>query len=122
MDVRVESKLCTDLVVHGLFLMSRRSVQQVTDRLDKLIWRIKDIQRLHMHGRNPADIVIVCFPVLPPQALLMLFVRINQCELQVAHGLILRCLVQRWLGHQIPDGLPMIFEPGAVGILRYVCF
>ncbi|KAF2155368.1 phosphoglycerate mutase-like protein [Myriangium duriaei CBS 260.36] len=71
------------------------SVQQVTDRLDKFISRIKDIQKPYMHGTRPADIVIV------------------------AHGLILRCLAKRWLGYGIPDHFPMMFEPGAVAILSY---
>lgn len=42
-----------------------RSVQQVTERLDRLIRRIKDIQRPHMYGPDPADIVIVCFSRIP---------------------------------------------------------
>ena len=65
MDARVESKLCTDsTLVDGLLLTVERSVQQVTDRLDKLILQIKDIQKPYMHGMKPADIVLVRFSVL----------------------------------------------------------
>jgi hypothetical protein len=36
-----------------------RSPQQVTERLDELIARIRDIQRPHMNGDKPADVVVV---------------------------------------------------------------
>ncbi|GAM82993.1 hypothetical protein ANO11243_009790 [Dothideomycetidae sp. 11243] len=76
--------------------VSGRSVQQVTDRLDKLISQIKEIQRPHMRGPEPCDILLV-----------------------ITHGLILRCFVKRWLGFGISDHFPIMFETGAVGILSY---
>jgi hypothetical protein len=36
-----------------------RSPQQVTERLDRLIAKIRDIQRPHMNGEKPADVVVV---------------------------------------------------------------
>jgi hypothetical protein len=45
---------------------------------------------------------------------------VTESELQVAHGLILRCFVKRWLGLSIDATLPMVFAPGAFAILRYV--
>ena len=43
-------------------------------------------------------------------------------DLQVAHGLILRCFVKRWLALSIDFPLQMMLAPGAVAILRYVIF
>lgn len=39
--------------------------------------------------------------------------------LLVAHGLILRCFVKRWLGFSVSFSLPMMLAPGAVAILSY---
>jgi len=39
---------------------------------------------------------------------------------QVAHGLILRCFVKRWLKLPVDDPLPMMLSPGALVMLRYV--
>jgi len=39
---------------------------------------------------------------------------------QVAHGLILRCFVKRWLKLPVDDPLPMMLSPGALAMLRYV--
>lgn len=36
-----------------------RSAQQVTDRLDGLIQKIREIQRPYMYGEKPADVVVV---------------------------------------------------------------
>lgn len=57
MDVRAESKSC--IMNDGRLLMARRSVEEVTDRLDKLIVHIKSIQEPLMDGTEPADIVLV---------------------------------------------------------------
>jgi probable phosphoglycerate mutase len=40
-------------------------------------------------------------------------------EPQVAHGLILRCFIKRWLGWPIDFSFPMMLDPGAVTVLRY---
>ncbi|KAL2851116.1 histidine phosphatase superfamily [Aspergillus pseudoustus] len=71
------------------------SSKQVTERLDRLISQIKDIQRPYMNGEASADVLIV------------------------AHGLINRCFVKRWLGFAVDFDLPMIFAPGAVAVLSY---
>ncbi|KAJ0419566.1 phosphoglycerate mutase [Aspergillus carlsbadensis] len=71
------------------------SSEQVTARLDRIISRIKDIQKPYMKGVGPANILLV------------------------AHGLILRCLVKRWLGFPIDFNLLMIFDPGAIAVLSY---
>ncbi len=39
---------------------------------------------------------------------------------QVAHGLILRCFVKRWLGFSLDFPLQMMLAPGAIAVLRYV--
>ncbi|KAI0513310.1 putative phosphoglycerate mutase [Xylaria bambusicola] len=57
------------------------SRQQVTERLDRLILQIQDIQKPYMNGEKPAD---------------------------VAHGLILRCLVKRRLDFSIDFTLQMM--------------
>ncbi len=41
---------------------------------------------------------------------------------QVAHGLILRCFVKRWLGFSVDFTLQMMLAPGAIAVLRYVSF
>ncbi len=47
-------------------------MEQVTERLDRLISQIKDIQKPHMRGEKPVDIVLVrlrklpCLPHLSP--------------------------------------------------------
>ncbi|KAL2843821.1 histidine phosphatase superfamily [Aspergillus pseudodeflectus] len=71
------------------------SSKQVTDRLDRLISQIKVIQRPYMNGDEPADVLLV------------------------AHGLIHRCFVKRWLGFSIDFDLQMMFAPGAIAVLSY---
>ncbi|KAJ5776447.1 phosphoglycerate mutase [Penicillium nucicola] len=71
------------------------SAEQVTERLDRLIGQISNIQRPYMNGEKPADVVLV------------------------AHGLILRAFVKRWLKYPLDAPLTMMLSPGAVGILSY---
>ncbi|KAK3367608.1 putative phosphoglycerate mutase [Podospora didyma] len=71
------------------------SAQQVADRLDRLIDRIRDVQMPCMNGEKAADVVLV------------------------AHGLILRAFVKRWLGYPLDMPLPMMLPPGGIGILSY---
>jgi len=39
---------------------------------------------------------------------------------QVAHGLILRAFIKRWLGYPLDFPLQMVLDPGAIGMLGYV--
>ncbi|KAI1358917.1 putative phosphoglycerate mutase [Xylaria arbuscula] len=71
------------------------SRQQVTERLDRLILQIRDIQKPYMNGEKPVDVLLV------------------------AHGLILRCLVERWLGFSVDSTLQMMLAPGAIAVLSY---
>lgn len=98
MVARVESKLSTS---HGgrlagmgmLTLLGCRSMEEVTERLDRLVSRIREIQRPYMLGGRPADVVLV------------------------AHGLILRAFVKRWLGYPVDMSLSIMLAPGALGML-----
>jgi broad specificity phosphatase PhoE len=72
------------------------SPRQISDRLDSLIERIKEIQRPHMRGGETAADVVV-----------------------IAHGHSLRAFAKRWVGFELGMKLPMMLEPGAVGILSY---
>ena len=69
--------------------------EQVTARLDKLITKIKNMHRPHMHGQTNCDVVLV------------------------AHGHILRAFVKRWLDYELAFPLSMMLEPGGVGGLSY---
>jgi broad specificity phosphatase PhoE len=71
------------------------SPAEVTARLDLLIEKIKEIQGPYMHGEKAVDIVII------------------------AHGHISRAFAKRWIGYELSARLPMMLEPGAVGILSY---
>lgn len=41
--------------------ISHRSAEQVTERLDRLISKIRDVQGPYMDGEKPADVVLVCY-------------------------------------------------------------
>ncbi|KAH9898726.1 putative phosphoglycerate mutase [Xylariomycetidae sp. FL2044] len=71
------------------------STVQVTERLDRLIAQIRDIQQPHMNGGKAVDVLVV------------------------AHGLILRCFVKRWLGFPVDFALQMMLAPGAIAVLSY---
>ncbi|KAF2624874.1 putative phosphoglycerate mutase [Macroventuria anomochaeta] len=71
------------------------SSQQVTERLDKLILQIKEIQKPYMRGEKPADVLVV------------------------AHGLILRAFAKRWINWSIDRDLPMEIQPGGIAVLSY---
>ncbi|RFU29657.1 Sedoheptulose-bisphosphatase/4-nitrophenylphosphatase, partial [Scytalidium lignicola] len=71
------------------------SPAEVTTRLDRLISRIREVQGAYMHGENGVDIVVV------------------------AHGHILRAFAKRWIGFDLGMRLPLMLEPGAVGVLSY---
>lgn len=71
------------------------SAKEVSDRLDRIIAEIKKIQGPYMHGEKPVDVVLI------------------------AHGHILRAFAKRWIGFELGMRLPMMLEPGAVGVLSY---
>lgn len=71
------------------------SPDEVATRLDLIIAKIKEIQGPYMHGEKAVDIVII------------------------AHGHISRAFAKRWIGYDLAARLPMMLEPGAVGILSY---
>jgi broad specificity phosphatase PhoE len=71
------------------------SAKEVSYRLDKLIHEIKEIQGPYMHGEKGVDVVLI------------------------AHGHILRAFAKRWIGFELRTRLPMMLEPGAVGVLSY---
>jgi broad specificity phosphatase PhoE len=89
-----------------------RSPQQVTERLDRLIAKIRDIQRPHMNGEKPADVVVVRKGTKTGET--------PTDAMQVAHGMSLRCFVKRWLGYPLDMPLALMLSPGAIGILRCV--
>jgi len=75
-------------------LTSVRSSEQISERLNGLIEEIHGFQRANMHGKNPSDVILV------------------------AHGHLLRALTKRWLCQPLDYPISMIFEPGAICVLR----
>jgi sedoheptulose-bisphosphatase len=71
------------------------SPAEMTKRLDSLIARIRRIQAPFMHGERGADVLII------------------------AHGHSLRAFAKRWVEFELGTRLPMMLEPGAVGVLSY---
>lgn len=71
------------------------SAGEVSHRLDRIIARIREIQGPYMHGEKGADVVLI------------------------AHGHILRAFAKRWIGFELKMRLPMMLEPGAIGVLSY---
>ena len=71
------------------------SAAEVSNRLDQVITRIREIQGPYMHGEQGADVILI------------------------AHGHILRAFAKRWIGFPLGTALPMMLEPGAVGVLSY---
>lgn len=76
------------------------SAKEVTDRLDRIISKIKEIQGTYMHGtymhgEKGVDVILI------------------------AHGHILRAFAKRWIGFDLGMRLPMMLGPGAVGVLSY---
>ncbi|CAD6445294.1 94a02fbe-e326-4e56-9f24-4d4f75780969 [Sclerotinia trifoliorum] len=68
---------------------------EVSDRLDSVIAKIREIHAPYMHGEKGVDVVLI------------------------AHGHILRAFAKRWIGFEMGRALPMMLEPGAVGVLSY---
>lgn len=68
-----------------------------------------------MHGERSADVVLVSISM----AYVLLATSTHwSCIPQVAHGHLLRAFAKRWLKYPLEFPLSMMFEPGAVGILR----
>ena len=68
---------------------------EVSARLDGIIAKIKKIQGPYMHGEKAVDVVLI------------------------AHGHILRAFAKRWIGFELGTRLPLMVEPGALGVLSY---
>lgn len=71
------------------------SAAEVSDRLDQIIRKIRDIQGPYMHGEKGVDVVLI------------------------AHGHILRAFAKQWIGFELATRLPLMLEPGAVAVLSY---
>lgn len=71
------------------------TAKEVSDRLDGIIAKIREIHAPYMHGEKAVDVVLV------------------------AHGHILRAFAKRWIGFELATRLPLMLEPGAVGVLSY---
>lgn len=71
------------------------SAAEVSERLDRIIRKIREIQGPYMHGEKGVDVVLI------------------------AHGHILRAFAKRWIRFPLATALPMMLEPGAVGVLSY---
>ncbi|TEY55721.1 hypothetical protein BOTCAL_0230g00140 [Botryotinia calthae] len=71
------------------------SADEVKERLDGVIAKIREMQGPYMHGEKGVDVVLI------------------------AHGHILRAFAKRWIGFELGRALPMMLEPGAVGVLSY---
>lgn len=71
------------------------TAKEVSDRLDRIIGQIREMQAPYMHGEKAVDVVII------------------------AHGHILRAFAKRWINYELGVALPMMVEPGAIGVLSY---
>ncbi|KAK1839169.1 phosphoglycerate mutase [Colletotrichum chrysophilum] len=87
--------LCCGYWLSLTLFSTHRSKDQITERLDRIIKEIRDIQCPLMNGGEPADVLLV------------------------AHGLILRCLAKRWVGYEIDANVRMQLRPGALAVLSY---
>lgn len=77
----------------------RRSPEDVTGRLDRLIEDIKSrfhskVMRESKDPKDPCDVLLV------------------------AHGHILRAFAMRWVRKSLPDDISFLLEAGGVGTLR----
>ncbi len=74
---------------------SGEDFQQVTERLDRVVKRIQNIQRLAIDEDIPCDVLVV------------------------AHGHILRCFTRRWTKRSINKNPNFLLDTGGVGVLSY---
>ena len=87
----------------------------MTERLDRLVGQVREIQGPNVNGEKPADVVLARIPYFLTAPVSYQLIPHNQ----VAHGLILRAFFKRWMKYPLDMPLPMMFSPGAIGILRY---
>lgn len=99
-----------------------RSPDEVTQRVDRLIATIRELQRPVMQGGSgAADVVLVRTWALPSFSFTPRHGnRLLRSGVQIAHGHILRAFTKRWLRYPLEFPLSMMLEPGGVGILRFV--
>ena len=71
------------------------SAKEVSNRLDRIIAKIREIQGPDMWGGKGVDVVLI------------------------AHGHILRAFAKRWINFDLGMRLPLMLGPGAVGVLSY---
>lgn len=83
-----------------MVLISSRSPQQVTERLDAVIAQIRERFHSKSIGKSVKD--------APPGDVLV-----------VAHGHILRAFAGRWINKHIAENPSLILEAGGVGTLSY---
>lgn len=117
-DLRKERRLDTKWDIWSDGCEGGESMKQVTERLDRLISQIREIQSPYMKGEKPVDVLLVRLFV----SFLLWFSSLHasaEASLQIAHGLILRCFVKRWLGFPINFSLQMMMAPGGVAVLSY---
>lgn len=69
--------------------------QQVSDRIDEAIVRIRDLHRQAMKEGKLCDVIVV------------------------AHGHSLRCFVARWVGRPLNCNPQLMLDAGGVGVLSY---
>lgn len=74
------------------------SPAELAARLDEVIAEIRQLQEGFLNGKSasgPRDCLVV------------------------AHGHSLRAFAKRWIGFEMKERLPLMLEPGAVGVLSY---
>lgn len=76
------------------------SAGELAARLDAVIEEIKGLQRGFLDGRTDGEVG-------------------KRDVLVVAHGHSLRAFAKRWVDFEMKQRLPLMLEPGAVGVLSY---
>jgi len=84
-----------DIWVDGCTGEGGEMPEEVAERLDRVIGRVREMQGQAMREKRDCDVLVV------------------------AHGHILRAFVKRWLGFPLGFGLDMMLEPGGVCGLSY---
>ena len=72
-----------------------RSPEQISNRVDSLISKIKELQAPHMDDSEPSDVVLV------------------------SHGHYTRAFAKRWLGFEVSNPMHLMMQPGGVSVLSY---
>lgn len=98
LDLRKERGLDQDGIRWTIFQKGCENGEdhlQVTERIDRLIARIRDVHAKAIEENAACDILIV------------------------AHGHILRCFAARWVGRPLNVNPDMVLDAGGVGVLSY---